>query len=86
MHECVSYYNRYRYNTIDTIDTMTVGIGINSQVTSTCDLYVQSTGLGATGTPTRVHNCTKGSQRETLYLRQKRSRNAPETLGILRNA
>ena len=24
---------------------MTVGIGINSQVTSTCDLYVQSTGL-----------------------------------------
>ena len=30
---------------IDTIDTMTVGIGINSQVTSTCDLYVQSTGL-----------------------------------------
>ena len=24
---------------------MTVGIGINSQVTSTCDLYVRSTGL-----------------------------------------
>ena len=30
---------------IDTIDAMTVGIGINSQVTSTCDLYVRSTGL-----------------------------------------
>ena len=29
---------------IDTIDTMAVGMGINSQVIFTCDFYVQSTG------------------------------------------